>query len=430
MSNKAKNIAYYFVSFCTLLVLNLFVKNRNDDLVFKAGIEQYGSLAGWVKWFGLNWGGRIIPQGLLVGILQLPDLVYASLTSFFMILLGSLALDTFGISAGNTRKMGLVLLFVLIHALLPFSMLNETLYWKCACVLYVWGFSTLLLSIRPMLAQLRGQDCSLLTYSVALPAIIYTASFEQAGVFMSGWMGLATIYYAVKNRALPNGKTLALLAIASAATYAFFTLPGNSNRMIEEIVAWYQSFGALSITDKILLGASTSITMLEQEVLPVVLLIIVMLIYLNDHSEDTACDTTTWQKSVLRVLLVYFLFCEISVIGHGISGDSNILTKVYTLYTPDTMQLTISPSRIICDTIHYMAYVLLGCCLSSVGSVYDQFVDFSMYFAGFCSMFIMGFSPTIYASSSRPRFMCYFILTCLMMRMFMLAHDDLHRKTL
>lgn len=428
MRNKAKKVAYYVVIFCALLLLNSFVESRADDLVFKAGIERYGSLSSWATWFSSNWGGRVVPQGMLVILLQLPDLVYSILTSLVMLLLGILALDTFGISLGSSHATGLLLLFVLLHALLPFELLRTTVYWKCACVLYVWGLAALLVAIRPMLYELRGDSCGLLTYAVAVPAIVYTASFEQAGAVMAGWMVLAAAYHLLTKRALPDIKSLALLIFALVATFGFSTLPGNDYRMTEETIAWFQSFDAYSLVDKILLGTSTSITMLEREALPIIVLICMVLVYLYGKPDRVECDTSIPWDALARAILVYFVFCEIRVIGQNVSANTNIFTKLYTLYTPDKPQFVVTLGRTVCDVIHYMAYVLLGCCFASVGSSDGRFVAFSSYFAGFCSMFIMGFSPTIYASGSRPRFICYFILVCLLMRLLALAYDGLHKR--
>lgn len=90
--NKKKyagTVAFYTCAWFVYFAMSWFIVSRNDDFVFKAGIERYGSFIGWVNFFSHNWGGRIIPQGILVLLLQTSEIWFHLLNAsmWFILLL-------------------------------------------------------------------------------------------------------------------------------------------------------------------------------------------------------------------------------------------------------------------------------------------------------------------------------------------------------
>jgi len=84
---KAKVFIRYAIVYLAFLILSCYMANYGDDFVFKAGIERYGSFFGWVNFFARMWGGRIVPQGILVLLLQLPEIVFHLFDAFAWVLL-------------------------------------------------------------------------------------------------------------------------------------------------------------------------------------------------------------------------------------------------------------------------------------------------------------------------------------------------------
>ena len=55
--NKKKyagTVAFYACAWFAYFAMSWFIVSRNDDFVFKAGIERYGSFIGWVNFFSHN----------------------------------------------------------------------------------------------------------------------------------------------------------------------------------------------------------------------------------------------------------------------------------------------------------------------------------------------------------------------------------------
>jgi hypothetical protein len=244
-----RNLPYVFV-FAAFLFISSYIQDRNDDLVFMESYQQYGSLIEWIRWFANNWGGRVIPQGLLVVLLQLPPI-------FFGILNGAaaMALAVFSkrIIDRNGRIPDGAYCFALVLGLLfvfPGEVLRGTLYWKCADVLYLWGFSALFVALYPFVCLMRGKRIGIPAWIAAFLCAAYTASFEQAGICMTGMMILLYAYHVfflggceggAQNPAGRFGTVpvIVLLIVSTALTIVFSMMPGNAVRLEEETVRWY-----------------------------------------------------------------------------------------------------------------------------------------------------------------------------------------------
>ena len=279
MKHKIRRILPYLFVFAAFLIVSSYIQDRNDDLVFQESYAQAGSLIEWIRWFANNWGGRVIPQGLLAVLLQLPPIVFGLLNAAATTALAWLSrriIDRDGMIPDGAYCFVFVL--GLLFAL-PREILRGTVYWKCADVLYLWGFSTLFAALYPFVCLLRGKKPGIPAWIAAFFCAAYTASFEQLGICMTGMMVLLYAYHVFfrdgcesigQNPAYRFGNvpTVVLLLAAAGLTVVFSLMPGNAVRLEEETVRWYPQFAMQSVPEKIIQGLAYTVNGLEQLIMP------------------------------------------------------------------------------------------------------------------------------------------------------------------
>ena len=148
------------LTFVMYLIINMGIVNSGDDFVFMNAPVQFGSLAGFMKFYYSHWSGRVIPHTLLVILLNLPQPVFWILNALFMTLL-VWALIRFCTADSRTRMENMQsvnVLTVLLAAAVIFlprqAMLNGSVLWKCAAVLYIWGTLCAFCALYPFISRL------------------------------------------------------------------------------------------------------------------------------------------------------------------------------------------------------------------------------------------------------------------------------------
>lgn len=401
-------VAFYICVWLVYFIMSLFIVSRNDDFIFKAGIERYGSFAGWVNFFSNNWGGRVIPQGILVLLLQRSEFWFHFINASMWIVLLIYICRVFDYERTWNRKAELLILSFSIFTFIPGSVLAGSVFWKCANVLYLWGIAGMLVTIYPFVCIANGNSYKRHDFALAFIACVYTSSFEQGAVFMSAAVVVLLTYDLLKEKKVDLW--LCLLAGTSCAlTLFFYKMPGNAVRTKAEVLGSLPKFDMFSVPDKILLGIRYAVENSEAQVtvLYVIMAFIVFVSVFRIRREDKFFKTIAW------ILIGYFIFCWAICEGKSITGsDGNILEKIYLCINVDTVSFTFSFIDALLECIHIGMIVLLGYMLVIIVPGRVNPLTFISYYGGLATMAIMGFSPTIYASAERPRFIGYLMLVC------------------
>ena len=90
---------------------------------------------------------------------------------------------------------------------------------------------------------------------------------------------------------------------------------------------------------------------------------------------------------------------------------ATFMSPWFSLVEINTIDFGVSRQTLIAEIINIGMIVLLGMDLAWFADTFDV-LSFCLYFGGFATMWLMGFSPTIYASAERPRFIGYYCLLC------------------
>lgn len=401
------------VQFCTvlygfLLLFDLCLVSRGDDIYLETGIADCGSLWAWVKFWGTSWSGRVLPQGILVWLMQFPPIVFHLVNAGVWVLLLWGTLRCLDRDAVLQRGWGMVLLLCGIFLLIPSSVLDDSVYWKCANVSYLWGTAAMMTAIFPLVRRLEGRACSAAGRAAAVIACIYAAGFEQSGALMSGLMVCFLIGLCVRERRC-DFYALWMTVLSCTVTAGFFLLPGNAVRAGAETIVWFPNYDMYSLPEQLLLGIQYAISRSMQEV-PELLLIIALL---NLRYVMRTEQPGRLRRGIVFATVVYWACSCFNTLSGRMQEGETYLSGLVSLVDVNTVNFGLSRTAVCGELLAVCMLVLLGMSTALLGDRFDL-LSWGLFFGGLASMAIMGFSPTIYASAERPRFIGYFCLLCCM----------------
>lgn len=394
-----RSLFFSVILFAFFFLLGLYLPIRNDDLVFQEGIQKYGSFLNWCKWFSSNWGGRVVPQGILVLLLQLPDFVFSFINAVMWVSLLAFSCLIFDIydSLGfiNTS----IVMLIAFFSFIPMSILIDAVFWKCALVLYLWGSSALLMAIYPFVLEVRGINIDVKWYGVAVVGAIYASSFEQIAVIMC-WLEISIFVFSfIYNRRVNKGN-IVLLFFSLLSSILFLSATGNKIRYQAAVLSWYSKWDMYSLTEKLMLGINYAIGGIEKNIPLLLVLLAGMVCYISIKNNDRKLI-----RFINNSVLCFFALNMIHRIGSDISSKY-VLGRLFELYSVETSSFDITIADILKESLNVQMFVMLGCGLSTnMKKKLDLFI-LVVYIGGFGTALMMGFSPTIHISGVRPLLIC------------------------
>ncbi len=404
---QAGTVRFCAVLYGFLVLFDLCLVSRGDDLYLETGIEECGSLFGWMRFWAESWSGRILPQGILVWLMQFPPIVFHLVNAGVWLLLLWGTLRCLDRDAVLERGWGMVLVLGGIFLLIPSSVLDDSVYWKCANVSYLWGTAAMMTAICPLVLRLEGRVCSAAGKAAAVIACIYAAGFEQSGALMSGLMVCFLIGLCMKERRC-DGYALWMTVLSCAVTAAFFLLPGNAVRAGAETIVWFPNYDMYSLPEQLLLGIQYAISRSMQEVPELLLFIALLNLRYVMRTEQRGGGL---RRGIVFATVVYWACsCFNTLSGRMQEGDT-YLSGLFSLVDVNTVNFGLSRTAVCGELLAVCMLALLGMSTALLGDRFDL-LSWGLFFGGLASMAIMGFSPTIYASAERPRFIGYFCLLC------------------
>lgn len=296
------------------------------------------------------------------------------------------------------------IVFAAIFTLIPGEVLSESIFWKCANVLYLWGGAGILAAIYPVLRRLNHENVPLRYIIIAVIAIGYTAGFEQAAAVMCGMLVPLSLILFCRERHVD--RAIAGLCIEAIGLTGFFCmyLPGNRVRSASETLRHLPKYDMYTTLDKAIWGVNYAINGLESKAPFLIWIITVTLvaILIRTHSSRVL-------SVAAAIVCMYFTLNVVDYIGTQYTDNQTMLTSIFQLVEVDSMEFVRTGTTK--SMVHVLMYVLLGA-LSAV-AIPEQIdiLTFLTYYGGLASMWLMGFSPTIYASGSRTLFLgCLFMI--------------------
>ena len=264
--------------------------------------------------------------------------------------------------------------------------------WIATSANYLWTTAMGMYSILPIIKKWQGKKITKNTYILASAATIYACNEEQVSALLLGLSVCVLVYSLVKKRRKVDYYVILIMVVSLGMMLFSLTWKGNSIRKISEISSWVPIFYMQSPAEKILNGfLSTSQYLLLSSTAVITLMCggLAALIY---YRYNNYC------VRIIGCIPLAFYFC------FGLFKE--IMLKIFPAFS-QFFFLNITNSAIfnidviISVTIQlFVIFLIAYLCLIALGGGKGLILSI-LWLGGIATRVVMGFSPTLYASSTR-----------------------------
>lgn len=288
------------------------------------------------------------------------------------------------------------LIICLVMLAMPFPYLS-TAGWIATTTTYLWPS---IIAIFAISILLRNRKLGIAKEFIICISLLYAANNEQIMIIlllMLTYLIATSIYYRKE-----NGQRYYLPLIMVVFNFIYMIIcPGNKVRSQAETIRWFPQFIHLSVLNKLDLGVmTTGENVLFGNIIAVLLFVSLLALF------QRARKTNSFNYSVANLFLL--LICYILFDVHNLTGK---LSRLFTF-----PHLGIVKSFSWSALIQLLIYLLFAFLLvNSMKNVFDNKYLEAIVLVGaaFLSRVAIGFSPTVYASSTRTYFVLMMVLLIL-----------------
>lgn len=401
MANKLERIKENKVTLIFLIIVfiyYLFFHSTmdvifGDDPYFQSVLNNQ-SLIDWLVVRYKTWSSRLIIEGLLVMLINLPLIVWMILDSLMFVLIYYSIIkltDTQGNLIIN-------LLLLILMFFMPISIFGSA-GWRATTLNYLWPLSFGFYGLAKMKDIYNGKPSLHIIYVISL---LIGASQEQMCALLIGFCLLFNLIYYKQHKKVNIALLLTLLALIGILIF-IITCPGNVVRRQKEIKNWYPSFANFGIEKQLVLGVFSTVSFFIKNIIASIVIFFILLIALSYKKNKS--------KNIIiaSIPMLGYAFLKLSL-TEGMENPIGIAISFF-LKTFDDFQICKSIGFII---YLFILFIMLICVLMTLYKSLDLkkfIISITLIAAAFLSRVIMGFSPTIFASAERTFvFMCYLFI--------------------
>jgi len=376
----------YILLFIIILIYHLLLKiNYGDDVWFK-NIDS-GEISNYIINRYNNWSSRLIIEVVMIFLLDLPSLVWCILDSLIFVLL---AYSISYLFTDNKYKF-IACLLVCIYPLSRFSEAG----WYATTLNYLWPLALGLFAFIPIKNAINSTKEKRYMYPFYLIATLFACNQEQMCAIMLCFY-IIFIIYLYKKRKL-NKFIICQFLLMLASIFFILTCPGNDVRSIAETSTWYPAYENFGSITKLILGiiSTFSVSILYVKI-PLLLLTILLPVMIYKDNKNVISRII----SLVPITIIGFIkFCRLFLINvHPIF--EKIINNL-SLFTNPIDELVIDFKIIFLLFVIIVFYISIIYCLTILLKKENKYLAILILLAGLSSRFIMGFSPTIFASGFR-----------------------------
>ena len=382
-----------------MFILHLFMPIFGDDLRYITQSHNH-NFFDVISYMYNNWSSRVIIEAVLwiVGknfwIWKLLDITVVLLLYYFIIKIFGNKND------GEICKISMLCIFIY-----PFWHMATTGH-MAAAVNYLWPLVSGFIVGYGSKKSFLGQKIRMREYPIYICSLILASNFEQLNIFLLGMFSIL-IFYNILQKKRFNYYLLTQLLIVFVMLIFILKCPGNDVRYLTEMKNRFPDFELLGFLGKIQLGFSSTIS--HFIISPNILFpVFCFLLYLTIRLQYS----NILYRIISLIPLIVYILSLITNIYY--SYNSNIFSWIEAIMSLKTGTIIIDSSNYY-NIINYIPiFVFTICCLSILISIYlcfkkDSWFYISLIILGFISRAVMGFSPTIWASSYRTFIILYFV---------------------
>lgn len=390
-----KNYYMFFILFAVVLMFFMKTTKDNDDLIYSEYLVDR-SLKQFLIFRYENWTSRLIIETILVLICsKVPYTIFCFLNSATYVIMTIILSKIF--NKEQNKNINIFLCFIVL--LYPLSHLGSTGY-MATSINYLLPLTCLFYSIYVVLQIINSEKVSKISYIIAIITSLIACNMEQMCIVYTGFFFFVELYIIINKKSNKKNWYLILLFAISIIELIFIAkCPGNLNRYNEEIENWYNEYVNYGLPCKIYLGiVPTAKDILNQKIIFTTFTLFLM-IYTFYKTKN---------KSLRALAVIDFsFFLVIGTLKKLTASIFSNINKIYNIIdaTGINGQLTDMPNLICLAMILFVSFTLIYL----LYKVFDNNLIYPLIlFGGFVSRLMMGFSPTVFASSSRTSIILYF----------------------
>ena len=408
MKKKIKNLLPYIIFFIMLLFIHLFMNYASDDIWFSKQLSEQ-SLFKFLDFRYHNWSSRIVIEAVLVLITRTNINIWRVLDTFAYTI-SAYCIIKF---ANNKNNKNIIFLGIPLVLMYPYEEMSSA-GWVATTLNYSWCFAAGMLSFLPIVNKSRNEKTSVFIYIISILGLLYATNQEQSCALIFGFNSLYLLNTIIKKEKINKYNIIALL-ISTLALVFILTCPGNSSRNSIEMAQWYPEFKKFGLLQKSYFGIITTLGILLNNKIILTIFYIILSISMSLKTD----------KKIFK----YFAYINIIFIL-SITLLRPILLNIYPrievvldLFMYQGIPNIRDKNTLI--TIALGLYILISICLMlfiTYGK--KNLFPLILFIAGFMSRFIIGFSPTIFASGFRTALYLYLIIIMLTLMLISKLYEE------
>jgi hypothetical protein len=382
----------FFVLGVGILIIHMFLPVPvGDDIWFS---RQANRLFDWSFYFlrYLNWSSRLIIEFLVIGVLDLPSIIWRVVNPFIFVMLG-LSISKLFVKRRNYISNWFVVFLIFLFPLREISDAG----WVTTSVNYLWTLTFGLFSIITLNKAMKGEKISVIEYVISLILLIISINHEIiCAVFTIVHLVLAV--YLIKNQRSLWYIFLRLL-LSIIGLIFILASPGNIVRRESEI-RWFIDFNNISLINKLEIGLSSTMSHYLFEFNIIFLIFVFMLfIMINRKYKDGSFFVYSFFPLFSVIIFGFVLNFVPGILPH-LDKASSQMTK-YGLITLENFTKINSYLSLI---ILYFTFLLVLVLLFLSFDKTNSFIALGIFLLGMLSRLPMSLSPSIWASGKRTFF--------------------------
>lgn len=406
---KNKTYYYIFITASILILLSQFIfpSLLADDNYYKMVVanQYHNNLLAFLKFHYDFWSSRLIIEAVL-SILVKYFWLWRILNSLIIVSLIAILNAYF-----NPAKNKTFLLFsILLLLLIPSQQLYET-GWVATTLNYLWPVTFCLYGFYPIFKKLKDQrTLHLYDYLLTTPLLLFALNQEQVNICYFSFLLCTIVYIFVVHQKV--FLLIPQLLISSLQLIFTFTTPGNTKRTAIEAANRFPDFIHYSLFHKIDLGFTAVGRMLfiENDFLITIFLIILVIMVFSKTNK------ISWRCLSLIPVSFNLLFIFFSSPNNKTIFNLLVPRFLSKITNTGTGAKLLSPLTWIPDFCFLISILAIVLSLFIIYRDISQKILFSIIFImGILSKFIMGFSPTVWASGNRTGFITYICLVIILL---------------
>lgn len=414
----SKSIYIPFILLAIILIFfHISVEKFSDDILFQNMLNNQNMIDSLIERYQ-TWSSRTIIEAVLVVLCNAHvSMIIWKILNICMFELLAYSIYKMFIKDMENNSQKLILTYTLVLGILsiPVTMLNDA-GWMATAANYLWALSLGVYTVTLIKKSLSGEKIKWYNTIAYVLATIYAANQE---LMAAALFAIFTFYilYLIKNKKIKtnlNKTTILIYILILLSLIYILTCPGNMIRKGEEIQRWYPEYQEFGIVSKLELGITSMMKYLiiDGRLVFILFTAVIAFYILKEYKNIFA--------KIIGIIPI------IGAVFYNVFNDATSflfpkLMEIMEMYSKS--ELIINSSNLT-DFSMYIPIAIYGVILLSI------FIDLCLifkktntgliaiitYLVGLATRIVMGFSPTVFASTERPSiflFSSFIIITLL-----------------